>query len=190
MATWLESIDVLIFKFVNQVAVHPALDQFFPWFTNLQNNPNFQMFFAPIFLGILIFFFRMQAVRLIAAIALVLVLSDTLGARVFKPYFNRLRPNYVASLNTVVRVPYQPKSGSFPSNHTMNSVAVATMFAYYFPLAAIPAFALAFISGYSRMYVGVHYPSDVLGGALFGFLLALIVIKVMSWIPGLRRPEH
>jgi undecaprenyl-diphosphatase len=134
--------------------------------------------------------FRMQAVRLMVAIALVLVISDGLGARVFKPYFNRQRPNYVASLNTVVRVPYQPKSGSFPSNHTMNSVAVATMFAYYFPYSVVPAAILAFLAGYSRIYVGVHYPSDVLGGAIFGVLLAIFVIKVLSYIPGLKRPDH
>lgn len=67
---------------------------------------------------------------------------------------------------------------SFPSGHTSQAFAIATMLALrYKPIVSVPAFVWAGLVGYGRIYVGVHYPSDVLGGMVTGALLSVILFK-------------
>lgn len=70
------------------------------------------------------------------------------------------------------------KDFSFPSGHTGSSFAVAVVMYRELPKKyGIPALVLAFLIGFSRLYVGVHYPSDVICGALIGTVLAVFVSK-------------
>jgi undecaprenyl-diphosphatase len=69
----------------------------------------------------------------------------------------------------------KPSTGSFPSGHTATAFACATVIAWAWPKAAVPVFVLAALVGWSRVYVGVHYPLDVLGGALLGTLVGALV---------------
>ena len=69
-----------------------------------------------------------------------------------------------------------PHSRSFPSGHTATSFACATVIALLVPRAAPFVYLLALAIGYSRLYVGVHWPSDVLGGAIIGVLTALLLL--------------
>ncbi len=68
-----------------------------------------------------------------------------------------------------------PDTGSFPSGHATVAFACATVLALAVPRLALPFFALATIVAWSRVYVGVHYPLDVLTGAILGVLLAFAV---------------
>jgi len=75
-------------------------------------------------------------------------------------------------------------SGSFPSGHTSAAFATATSLSLNVPkwYIIVPAYAWATSVGYSRMYLGVHYPSDVLAGALLGAGSAWITYKVNHWL--------
>jgi undecaprenyl-diphosphatase len=69
----------------------------------------------------------------------------------------------------LVRVPHNP---SFPSGHAATAFACAATLAWLTPLPRIPLFTLAALIAFSRVYAGVHYPLDVIGGAVLGLLVA------------------
>ena len=89
----------------------------------------------------------------------------------------RVRP-YLAGIGVHALVPPNIQSGSFPSSHTAIAAAVAAMITTTHPIAGLIACILAVIIAFGRVAAGMHYPSDVLGGAALGLLSALIVRAV------------
>jgi undecaprenyl-diphosphatase len=87
-----------------------------------------------------------------------------------------------------------PADHSFPSGHTATSFACALVLARAAPRLRVPLFALAAAIGLSRVYVGVHYPLDVLGGAVLGLLVGAAVPRVLplleAALPRSRRPRR
>lgn len=89
------------------------------------------------------------------------------GAYTLKVLTNRLRPYQV---DPTLRTPLdRDESRSFPSGHAAISFAAATVFADAHPEYALPAYTYATLVSYSRMYGGLHYPSDLLAGAVLGY---------------------
>ena len=88
-----------------------------------------------------------------------------------KQALGRERPSEVYALPKPLV--HAPHDGSFPSGHATVSFACATLLAFYAPRAAPAFFLLAAAIAWSRVYVGVHYPLDVLGGAVLGVLIAI-----------------
>jgi undecaprenyl-diphosphatase len=83
-----------------------------------------------------------------------------------------------------------PTTSSFPSGHTSTSFACAYVISRLAPRLTIPVFVLAALIGFSRVYVGVHYPLDVIAGAIFGLIVAkalLMLREVLRRSPRLRR---
>jgi undecaprenyl-diphosphatase len=106
------------------------------------------------------------------------VLADIVSGAL-KLAVRRSRPH----LHGLVAIPY---THSFPSGHATTSFACATVLAAFAPRARIPLFVLAALIAWSRVYVGVHYPVDVLAGALLGVLLGLLVLRALPRLGAAR----
>jgi len=127
-------------------------------------------------------------------ILLALALGLTCGEGLFKHVFKRKRP-LITENNFTLLIKF-PDSFSFPSGHTTSSFAVLGVTWYmnlqfkYFILV------LAILIAFSRLYLYVHYPSDIVGGIVLGFICAFISIKISSHISLIKllyanaMPEH
>jgi undecaprenyl-diphosphatase len=84
-----------------------------------------------------------------------------------------------------------PHTGAFPSGHTSTAFACATVLAWSDRRLAIPAYVLATLIGISRVYVGVHWPLDIIGGAVLGTLVATALLRLLA-VPrrSLRAPQE
>lgn len=74
----------------------------------------------------------------------------------------------------------EPMGYSFPSGHTGSSFAAAFTIYYYNKKKGILALILASLIGFSRMYLSVHYPTDVLAGLILGYLSSLVALKIIK----------
>jgi undecaprenyl-diphosphatase len=112
-------------------------------------------------------------------LASVAVTSATLNLGL-KPLFHRRRPDRVAEEVPLARQVRMPSSTSFPSGHSAAAFAFATGAGHVLPSSGVPLRALAALVAYSRVHTGVHYPSDVLVGALLGGALAQVTTHAVE----------
>jgi undecaprenyl-diphosphatase len=106
-----------------------------------------------------------------ALVVLAVAAADGI-ATLLKAAVGQARPTDASSLLTI------PHSHSFPSGHTAVAFAAATVLTWLVPRAAPAFFALALAIGYSRIYVGVHWTLDVVGGAIVGAATALLLLAI------------
>ena len=97
-----------------------------------------------------------------------------------KPLGRRRRPDRAAEQVPVARHVRMPSSTSFPSGHSAAAFAFATGVGHVLPPAAIPLHGLAALVAYSRVHTGVHYPGDVVAGALIGTALAQLTTHALD----------
>jgi undecaprenyl-diphosphatase len=109
-----------------------------------------------------------------------LILSTILGEGILKHVIQRIRPS--ADIPAVNLLISKPLSYSFPSGHTTSSFAAAGVLAKYFKDYAPEFFTLASLIAFSRLYLYVHYPTDVLAGIILGLICSKIVICIFDKI--------
>jgi undecaprenyl-diphosphatase len=97
-----------------------------------------------------------------------------------KPLGRRSRPDRAVEQVPVARHVRMPASTSFPSGHSATAFAFATGVGQALPPAAIPLRGLAALVAYSRVHTGVHYPGDVVAGALIGTVLAQLTTHALD----------
>ena len=119
-----------------------------------------------------------NALLITIAIGLMFLISDFVVAGLIKPLVARPRPSHDSQVMYLLSFVNDYHGGryGFPSNHASNGFAAATMLSLLFRrrVIAVTAFLWAIGSCYSRMYLGVHYPTDILTGALIGMVAAFL----------------
>jgi undecaprenyl-diphosphatase len=200
----LYGIDLWFLHLGNQVLANPVGDVLFPFLTEVRY---FYIPYAVALLAVMIFF-RKRGIIAVLLLVVTIGASDQLSSTVIKKTVGRPRPCHDLALDRVVTVfdPSETKAGpvdtrapqirllvncgsgrSFPSSHAVNNFAAAMLFALFFPRARIWLFVFATLVAYSRVYVGVHYPSDILAGAAIGAGLAWIIVRsAVRLIPAVR----
>jgi undecaprenyl-diphosphatase len=169
----LPEVDTIIFFFINRDLENRLFDILMPFITSKAYL---------LFLPFIVFFFLKDRKRTIIVLTIglaSLALSDW-GSHMLKHVFERPRPcNTLDGVHLLVGC---SRSYSLPSNHAVNAFAFALPFYLLFKNKIRYAFVIiAFTVAFSRVYVGVHYPSDVLVGALFGIMIALFVVNLYNY---------
>ena len=175
MMDQLVAIDHSLFAFLNGIAYCPMLDKIMPAITRQEN---WYPLLGGVWVALLIWGGRrgrMAAIMLVIAVAL----SDQLSSRVLKPLVGRVRPCNALPLDEIRLLVRRSGAPSFPSSHATNSFAMAMVFVWRWPRLAILFFVFAVLVAYSRVYVGVHYPLDVLAGAVLGVICGRTAIWVV-----------
>ena len=117
--------------------------------------------------------------RLIGDIViLTLIISTIIGEGIVKHIVRRVRPcNQQNNVNLLISPPI---SYSFPSGHTLSSFAVAEVLSIYFTKYKFIFMAIAFLIALSRLYLYVHYPTDVIAGIILGILCSKLIFIILQ----------
>jgi len=182
---WLDHIDKVLFVLIQHDADHSIMDKIMP----ILRNP---YTWIPLYIFMLYYVIRKDksnAWTFVLLSVLTVAITDSLTAQVLKPLFGRLRPCYDPELSSVIRGLVDCGGQySMPSNHAANHFGLAAF--WYFSLKKAngqTGRSLAWLWGwaglicYAQVYVGKHYPFDVLAGAFTGFLTGLGISRLFAY---------
>lgn len=180
--------DEWLFRLINGVWHHAFLDAVMPFLRN-------KYFWAPVYLFILSFLLLNYGKRVwyVIFFAIVtIVLSDQISSSIIKPLVGRLRPCNLDTFKESVRLLIDCGSGkSFTSSHATNHFGIATyfvsIFRHRFKWVVPVGFLWAALISYGQIYVGVHYPLDILGGAIIGILIGLYSYTMVKFLVNVKR---
>ncbi len=171
----LRSIDSAIFLFLNG-HLHPFVDNFMSLYSG-------RFIWIPMYVALLIVMLRRfplaKVLLLLVGIGASILIADQMCATVIRPIFGRLRPsnldNPISQLTYIVNG-YRGGPYGFPSCHAANSFGLAVFAAITLKQRSFTIFILlwAVINCYSRIYLGVHYPGDLVVGAVIGASVGLV----------------
>ena len=171
---WIQTKDQVVFIYINRILTHPVLDAIFPIWRDAQT-------WYPFYLFLLIFTlinFGKTALPWILFFIITIAVCDQLSSAFLKEFFGRVRPcrnpdlaNYVSLLLNRC-----PGHGSFPSSHAANHFGMAVFIVHTIKdhLGTKMRYAVYLWAAsicYAQVYIGVHYPTDVIGGAALGWLV-------------------
>ena len=125
--------------------------------------------------------YKKRGLAFLIAAAIAIGLADAIGHNILKEGIQRIRPCHVLPPDIIGAVSCS-NSFSFPSNHAVNSFVAATLLSLCFRNTTLLVFALALIVCYARVYLKVHYPSDVFGGMIFGSAMGYLGYRIYGRI--------
>ena len=168
----LQSVELNLLDWIQRYLRCGALDAFFPWFTSLANHGE-----VWIALAVLLLLWR-KTRRTGLSVGTGLLLDYAVCNLTLKPLIGRIRP---FAVNTAVELLVAaPTDASFPSGHTAVSFAAAgALYGAGSPLWK-PAAVAAALMAFSRLYLYVHWPTDILGGIVVGWLCGLLGAKIVQ----------
>lgn len=186
MMNAINNLDHELFLFLNGLHVG--------WLDPVMTFISSEMGWIPFYAILLYLIFRKSGWRglffVVIGVVILITCSDQLSSHVFKPVFQRLRPCHDPLIQDLVHLPNGHCGGQygFISSHACNTFALASFIALimnkYYKKIGLLMFIWAALVSYSRIYMGVHFPGDVLCGAAVGMILGfgighllLIVMK-------------
>lgn len=171
-----QSLDEYLFYFVNVNLANPLTDKLMPFITE---RTNWFIFYVLVWLYLVIKGGTKGIVSALLILILILV-TDQFSNNVIKPYFHRIRPCHI--LPNVHLLIGCSDSFSFPSIHAVNNFAAATLFSYFYPHMRYFLYVGAFIIALSRVFCGIHYPFDIVGGAFIGIIFGLLIVYLWKLV--------
>lgn len=173
---FIQSIDNCVLQFIQDYLRNPVMDKVFVFITRLGNNG-----FIWLSLAIILLFFkktRKCGILIICTVAFVFICGD----KVLKHLVGRDRPFVTYPLFPISEFLIKPPTGhSFPSSHAGSSFGAAMAIFFYSKKYGIMAFVLAALIAFSRLYIYVHYPSDILAGIIFGIGICFLTKIIMDY---------
>lgn len=180
MIDWLSQIDHELFILLNGL-YHPAFDKVMVFFSA-------KLVWAPLYIFLIYWLFRTfkkKGIIYLIAVLLAVGATDQLTSSLMKPGFERLRPCHDPSLSATIRI-VDGCGGKFgfASGHAANTFMLAIFFVTLFKGSKCFLWMIlwAAIVAYSRIYLGVHFPGDVLVGAMLGSLIGLSFAKAAQLV--------
>ncbi len=126
-----------------------------------------------------------ESLMIIAAVLLTVLICDQLSSHMFKPYFGRFRPTHHPDFSEFVKTSFSYRGGlyGFFSGHAANFFGLALLSALIFrnKIYSYLIFGIAITVAYSRIYLGVHFISDIVMGIAIGLLTAYLVYKLYQY---------
>jgi len=173
----LERLDQQLFLFLNSINS--------PFWDKVMHAVSGKLIWAPLYLAIIIYLglkYKRKFLIILLLIIVAVTLADQFSVQIFKNLVQRLRPCHEPSLEGLVHLVNGECGGEFGfvSSHATNSFNVALISLLFISKKwyTISIILWAIIVGYSRIYLGVHYPGDVICGSLLGALIGWSIYKL------------
>ncbi len=181
MIEFLNNIDQQLFLFLNYF--HSSVWDGIMWWISGKTSWIFLYVLIILALGIK---YKWRMLVVVPTILLGIVLSDQSSVHLFKEVFHRLRPCHQPEFAGMVHLVNNHCGGSygFVSSHAANTFMIARLTSGLLKNKYFTWFIFfwASVVAYSRVYLGVHYPGDIIGGALLGILIGWLVLKLFQWV--------
>ena len=175
MLKFISDIDQSILLWIHQYMTNPIFDLLMPFITH-EENWVFPILLLLLFLGI-----KGGKRGKITLLLLIIALSitDSLCAQVLKPLFERIRPSHL-DIEGISLLVSKGGKWSMPSNHAANMFALSVVLSYFYQKTSLAIYSLALLITFSRVYVGVHFPGDVIAGAFIGYITSWLALTL--WV--------
>ncbi|KYG61758.1 hypothetical protein AZI85_05910 [Bdellovibrio bacteriovorus] len=167
----LEKLDHALFHLINNTTANSWFDAFFPVWTDFFKSSVFYYIVLPLLLIAIFYKERWRGLGVLLGSGVAASAADFLSGSFLKDIFERARPLNSNLFEEVILRGPAAGGFSFPSSHAADAFAVAAFVTSFYPRTAYLLYPLAILMGYSRIYCGVHFPGDVIAGALLGLLL-------------------
>jgi len=179
MIEYLDKIDRSIFLFLN--GIHsPFWDKVMFW---ISGDTSWIFLYIIMLIGLAVKY-RWKMIFIVIAISLTITASDQFSVHFFKEVFERLRPCHNLEISELVHLVNNHCGGKFGfvSSHAANTFALAMLTSGLFRNKYFTWFIFiwAAIVSYSRIYLGVHYPGDIIGGALLGVFIGWLMLFLFN----------